>query len=182
MKIERTPNYFSKYGECEELQRTVTNLSECLNSIKISRDEPGAASNKVKVPLADWANKAGWKDNRIVDSSIPSGISNSIYKVNLLRDIPKSECSHHHRIFVHCFFDNRQAIGTNLLRLNYAIDKFQNEEHKKGHAIALVLDEPTKGFFGWDNAVGTAEEYEFAYKHLFSNNGDKKIDFWIIRG
>jgi hypothetical protein len=182
MKIERTPQYFEQYTECAELQGVISGLVKFLQSLELDNDGPGATSNKIKVPLTNWAKENGWRPNRIIDSTIPSGISNSIYKVNLLRDIPLNSCPHHHRVFFHCFFDNRQAIGTNLIRLDYAIGNFQTQESRIGHGVALVLDGAAKTFFGWDNAVGTWEEYDFAVKKTFSNFAKNPIDFWIIRG
>ena len=181
MKIERKPEIFKEYVGCSELLTAIEGVDAFLGALIIDIDAAGPASNKVKVPLSSWAIQNGWKKNRIIDASIPSGISNSIYKVNLLKDLPNNDCAHHHRIFFHCFFDNRQAIGTNILRLEFAIDNFQREKNKVGHAIALVVDSNMRSKYGWDNAVGTSDEYEFALKNPFKNYVKNSIDFWTIR-
>lgn len=181
MKIERKPENFTEYFGCDELVAAIAGVEQFLSLLVLDIDTAGPASNKVKLPLISWAIQNGWKKNRIIDASIPSGISNSIYKVSLLRDLPNNSCPHHHRIFLHCFFDNRQAIGTNILKLQFAVDNFQRDETKIAHAIAIVVDTNVRSKYGWDKSVGTSEEYEFAIKHPFKYYAINSIDFWTIR-
>lgn len=181
MKIEIREAKNTLKSDCGFVQAIRRELRDFLEGLLLDADSELPASNKIKIPLFHWAESHGWKKNRIVNPGIPSGISTSIYKVNLLKDIPNCSCGSHHRIFFHAFFDNRQAIGTNLLRLEVAKKYFEQIETNKAELIALVLDSKSKEYFGWDNSVGTVEEYEYALTKIYDFALEPQIDFWVIR-
>jgi hypothetical protein len=168
-------------SECERVNAVKRELEVFLSGLDFDGDSKLAASNKIKVPLFLWADSKGWKRNRLVNPGIPSGIPTSVYKVNLLSDLPNCACGRHHRIFFHAFFDNRQAIGTNLLRLGVAKKYFEQTSENEAELIALVIDSKSKDFFGWDNSVGTVEEYEYAQTKIYNFALESEINFWVIR-
>jgi len=181
VKIEiRTHNELLT-DSCASVTQAKDAMIAFLRNLTLDEDSIEASSNKIKVPLFDWAVEQGWKKNRLADPGIPTGISTSIYKINLTLDLPIDDCSHHHRVFVHAFFDNRQAMGTNLLRLTIAKKYFERDSSQVAHLIALVLDSNAKTDFGWDNSVGTLEEYEYAAHKTYEFAIASNIEFWAIR-
>jgi hypothetical protein len=181
LKIEIREAKNPDKSACEHVRAIKRELEDFLSGLDFDGDSISAASNKIKVPLFSWADAHEWKRNRLVNPGIPSGIPTSVYKVNLLRDLPNCACGRHHRIFFHAFFDNRQAIGTNLLRLCVAKKYFEQTIENEAELIALVIDTKSKDFFGWDNSVGTVEEYEYALTKIYNFALEPEINFWVIR-
>lgn len=181
VKIEIRDAEKSRNPDCEPVRRAKGELESFLTALELDRESDSATSNKIKIPLFAWAEQNGWKRNRLVNPGIPTGIPTSIYKVNLLMDLPDCACQKHHRIYFHAFFDNRQAIGTNLLRLTVAKNYFDNGNDKEADLIALVIDSKSKEYFGWDNSVGDIEEYEYALSKIYKFAIDSEIKFWVIR-
>jgi hypothetical protein len=70
-------------------------------------------------------------------------------------------------------FDNRQAIGTNLLKLEVAATAAQNSA-QIGFGILVCPGDNILKVRGWDGAVGTSSEYESAirdgYQDILSSN------------
>jgi hypothetical protein len=181
MKIEIRSENDSQLRKCESVKAAEAKLVSFLQGIEFDVNLVGSASNKIKGPLFTWAIANGWKKSRLADPGIPTGISTAIYKINLTLDLPKSSCQHHHRIFFQAFFDNRQAIGTNLLRLSIAKNYFEKKESNRAHIIGLVVDSNSKSKFGWDKSVGTLEEYEYAASKIYDFALNSKFEFWAIR-
>lgn len=181
MKIEIREAINHLEPECGPVRVAKRDLEKFLTLLELDEHSDSATSSKIKNPLYEWAQANGWKRNRLIDPSIPSGIPTSIYKVNLLMDLPECECHKHHRIFFHAFFDNRQAIGTNILRLRVAKKYFERGEGKVAELIALVIDSKSKESFGWDNSVAAVEEYEYALNSIYNFADETSINFWVIR-
>jgi hypothetical protein len=181
VKIEIRAPKVPSLADCDAVTIAKDHLFAFLKNLNLDEDSIEASSNKIKVPLFDWAVEQGWKKNRLADPGIPNGISTSIYKVNLTLDLPAESCLHHHRIYLHAFFDNRQAVGTNLLRMSIAKKYFERDTAQIAHLIALVLDSNAKADFGWDNSVGTLEEYEYAANKTYDFAVAPDIEFWAIR-
>ena len=181
LKIEIREAKNTLTSDCGLLQAAKRELRDFLEGLSLDGDSELAASKKIKIPLFHWAESHGWKKNRLVNPGIPSGIPTSIYKVNLLKDLPNCSCGSHHRIFFHAYFDNRQAIGTNLLRLGVAKKYFEQTDANQAELIALVVDSKSREYFGWDKSVGTVEEYEYALTKIYEFALKSQIDFWVIR-
>lgn len=181
LKIEIREAKSPSNSQCERVYAAKRELEVFLSGLKLDGDAESATSNKIKTPLFSWADTHDWKRNRLVNPGIPSGIPTSIYKVNLLKDLPDCLCGKHHRIFFHAFFDNRQAIGTNLLRLAVAKKYFEQKEDNEAELIALVIDSKSKELFGWDKSVGTVEEYEYALTKIYDFALEPEINFWVVR-
>ncbi len=181
VKIEIREAQKARNSDCEPVRRSKIELESFLTALELDREADSATSNKIKIPLFAWAEENEWKRNRLVNPGIPSGIPTSIYKVNLLKDLPDCVCRKHHRIYFHAFFDNRQAIGTNLLRLTVAKNYFENGKDKEAELIALVIDSKSKEYFGWDKSVGDIVEYEYASNSIYDFAFNSEINFWVIR-
>ena len=166
---------------CSEVERELNTLRKMLSAVLIGEDSETSPSETIKRPFKAWANLNGWKFNQLIDGTWESALSVANYKILGIKDLPNSECGHRHRIYFHTFFDNRQVIGTNLLRLQVALEYFEASENSLGHAVALIPDSNARSKFGWDNSVGTNEEYVAAILGPYKSHLTKTLDFWAIR-
>lgn len=172
----------SKNGlsNCEYLDKYAQELRQFIESVEVDPDEPGAASEKFKKPILDWAVSKGWSLSKTIDESVIRSLPHANYKIHALLDMPECSCGQKHRLFFQLMFDNRQAIGTNLLRLDLALKNFETSDDRTGLAIGLMVDGPVKAKFRWDNSVAIGKEYEMAligpYESLFHG----RIELWTL--
>jgi hypothetical protein len=105
----------------------------------------------------------------VFDSRVPSSINSANYRIDAVLDSEVTlECNHRHRIYLEICFDNRQAIGTNLLKFHAASEIFNIEPNRKSLAILVCADNRTLKKHNWDSSAASSEEYEFAIRTPYS--------------
>lgn len=65
-------------------------------------------------------------------------------------------------------FDNRQAIGTNLLKFEVGHQAFIGN-NKDVVSVGICISEEAKIQYGWDSSVATFDEYSGALTMQYSN-------------
>lgn len=76
------------------------------------------------------------------------------FKVDLVTSLPKSG----KRVAIEMCFNNREAIGTNLLKLDMAISSRKSND-EGGLAVVVAPTRELLNQGGWDKAYGDASEY-----------------------
>lgn len=165
-------------SDCSKPMDAVQELLVSLESIDM---KAGAGSVQAKRLLTPAALEHGWERDFYITNSVSKDYPDANFKVNYLWVLNGCKCSKRHKVFLHRCFDNRQAIGTNLLRFMVA-DQASSKSNSDEYAfIALVADDKAKKV-AWDGAVGSYEEYLFAVNGGYKSIPLPPIDFAIIRG
>lgn len=94
--------------------------------------------------------------------AIPDGLFNENYVLDLMSDKNFGNCNQRHRLLVELCFDNRQAIGTNVFKLQVAAQQFQARTGGKAYCLIVCGDRKALKKGQWDSGVGDEEEYQIA--------------------
>jgi hypothetical protein len=125
-------------------------------------------------------NSALIQDFRI-DSQIPTGFPYANYRMDAVSDHFAEICGHDHRLQIQKCFDNRQAIGTNLLKFQIGDSKFGVTPDKKTLSVLICAGEKLIKSLGWDSSVGSFEEYDVATRYAYHQVLDCRIIFLVLR-
>lgn len=163
---------------CKVPSRALGELLEPLSKLDLPA---GGGSNQIKAILQEPAVYGDWELDFLVSPQATRDYPDAHLKINYLWVSSDCQCNRRHKIFVHRCFDNRQAIGTNLMRFMVA-DKSPTKSSNDDYAfVALVADRGAKQS-AWDGAIGAYEEYFFAVNGGYQVLEIPPLDFAIIRG
>lgn len=84
------------------------------------------------------------------------------FVVDAATDLQANDCGHQHRVLVELSFDNRQIIGTNVLKMVVGAQTFQKFDSNRSLGVLIVPSKEAKTAYGLDGAVGTSDEYLLA--------------------
>jgi hypothetical protein len=162
---------------CQEPTFALSRLTDSLIDIDLST---GGGSAQARQILLNSAVRLGWETDFLVSNSASRDFPDANFKINYLWVSRDCQCRRRHKIFLHRCFDNRQAIGTNVLRFLIADQSNTKSTEDDYIFVALVADEKAKKS-SWDGAIGSYEEYFFAVHGGYSQLGLPPIDFLVIR-
>ncbi len=95
------------------------------------------------------------------------------YAVDAALNVPESKCGHKHQIRLEISFDNRQIIGTNVLKMIVGTTGEEWDESQRFLGIIIAPSKEAKAVFGLDSAVASSDEYllaiETGYSAILSN-------------
>jgi hypothetical protein len=89
------------------------------------------------------------------------------YCIDYLSVIRECSCGAKHQIALELCFDNRQAIGTNLLKAHFANRLISQNEQNSSVSILMVAEDAIKAK-AYDNSTGSESEYESALLSLYA--------------
>jgi hypothetical protein len=163
--------FLGREGErCEELNALLVSINDCLVlqlpdlTGKGSSDLIRKAVRELILSLdQEWTSPTAWP--------IEAGVRPGPYKIDWVRNISDCKCGESHRVFIDICFDNAQVVATNLLKLTKASsDYLANAKTRSSSMIVIVtLEKGSASLLGWDNSVGTREEYDFVFRSVFSS-------------
>jgi len=143
-------------------------IGQAVEQLQIKSGKKSSATQ-----LGEWfanlAQKSSWLSNFRFDADIPLVRAYSNYLMDAVVDRYESTCGHHHRISIQSCFDNREAIGTNLLKFEIASKKYSKNDDYVALGILICASRDTKKWLKLDNSVGTLEEYEVAIRTAYKN-------------
>jgi hypothetical protein len=154
---------------CEELNDILGRLNDCLIlqlpelAGKGSSDLIRNAIRKLILSLdQEWSSATAWP--------IEADVRPGPYKIDWVRNISECKCGQSHRVFIDICFDNAQVVASNLLKLAKASsDYLANAKTQSSAMIVIVtLEKGSASLLGWDNSVGTRQEYDFVFRSVFS--------------
>lgn len=126
-------------------------------------DEVEHPSRILKSRLAAELFEVGWKKNFEIDSKISNEYPSAIFTIDYFLDIKDADCSHKHRFFLEISFDNRQNLGTNLLKFEVASMNSHKFEFKT-LPLLICADEAILKKYNWDGAIADIWEYDHAIR------------------
>jgi hypothetical protein len=125
--------------------------------------KPSSASSQVRLVVEPQLHVLGWKSNIDLLSNVPIDIPKGLYGVDFQKIVAVQDCDARHMVTLELCFDNRQAIVANLAKADMAAQAFEpRSDQNVSLTFLAVVSKGAKKSGGWDNAVGTIEEYEYA--------------------
>lgn len=166
--------------ECASVAGAMEKLRELLQNVSLQESSDGP-SKAIKQALDSVLEVKGWEKKFLFSREAHSSLPSANYTVNYLFVEQKCDCGFRHKVFFHVCFDNRQAIGTHLLRFKLALVTDAKQKIDKPVAVAIVLDANSKAAYGWDNAAATFEEFAHALELEYAEIFSLPLHFLILR-
>ena len=113
--------------------------------------------------------------------AIPDGLFNENYVIDAVSDQAFNSCSRRHRLLVELCFDNRQAIGTNILKLESAARQFESRTGGKAYCLIICADRKALKNGLWDSGVADEEEYQIAISTAYREFVTSPFSLLILR-
>ena len=128
-----------------------------------------APTNQVKNFVMQTFLDHGWKSHVLTDQRLPDELSLANYIVDFQKIFSHSGCDHKHQIVLELAFDNRQSIGTNFLKVDFANRMFKTSQERVSVSVLAVLKHSAKILGRWDGSSGTFDEYSLASRRVYSD-------------
>jgi hypothetical protein len=167
--------------ECHRLPiREIGHLLESLPNV----DHPDfRRSASIRSLLGSGLNtKDGWNHAFLGIGSITNNLHNKNYVIDYVFDSECRGCPSRHRLQVEVCFDNRQAVGTNIFKLEASARAYQNRT--SGSALSLIVcgDRKYLKNGGWDAGVADEDEYQIAIDTAYEGYVTTNIALLVLRG
>lgn len=148
----------------------VNALQAHLSGIDPVESDRKSPSSQIKDHISAHLLNLKWREKFVFDSRVPTSINSANYRFDAVLDSEEVlQCGHRHRIFLEICFDNRQAIGTNLLKFQAGSELFDTSSERKSLAVLICADNRTLKKYNWDSSAASLEEYEFAFRTPYSS-------------
>jgi hypothetical protein len=168
MRIEERITGRDTSDLCEIAIDTIKTLQSSLEAVIIETSTDTSASKQVKDHMFNQLVKDGWRPRFKIDKNVTDLYPLANYVLDAMQDIPAESCNHLHRFFVEFCFDNRQAIGSNILKFEVA-SRGALEASFMPVPILICADSDALKHFGWDSSIASANEYEYALRVVYRN-------------
>lgn len=156
-------------------------IREFLESAKVGPLANMATSKQIRDAIDEYMKRDHWISDFKFDSSIPDSEPNTNYKMDFIKDVTLPSEDLTIRFLFEACFDNRQAIGTNILKFELAKRAFENSPHKRAVSLILAADKKSLKKYGWDGSIGSFEEYELAIRDPYDSILTVKPIFLVVR-
>ena len=157
-----------------------------LSALKLDDfDCPGPKSNVIRRAVSPVLSSRGWNRDVLVAPSITRVGPKRNYLLDGVHLLAKPSCPGAHRLAIEVCFDNRQAVGTNLLKFELASHFDQRGSVARNRRLFLGLiiagDREFLNTLGWDPAVASADEYEIALRSAYGEVLEARIALATLR-
>lgn len=112
----------------------------------------------IERPLKTWSTKA------LFTSAFPPIKAMSNYRIDYQVRNLEIEPNLKEQVTLELAFDNRQAVGTNLLKLESSARQFASDTGGTCMSVLIAPSQDLKDLGFWDNSVATAPEYSWAIR------------------
>ncbi len=167
-------------AQCASILDAIGIFKRQLETIDLTEGGTGP-SNTIKSKLSEIEKLPGWEKKFLFSREAHSSLPNANYTVNYLYVEQKCSCGFRHKLFLHLCFDNRQAIGTHLLRFKAAMEANAKQTFDRPISVAVVADMKAKEKYGWDNSAATYEEFAQALDFEYAAVLELPLHFLVIR-
>jgi hypothetical protein len=156
---------------CQGVEQELNLLKDTLQSIHLDANL-GKTTQQIQKYLNPLLADSGWILDFTFDANTISTSPSANYVLNAIKDLPATLCDHRHRLLLELCFDNRQAIGTNLLKFEAAKRLFEKNKDCLATSIIICGSQEALTNLNWDGGVASYGEYENAlltvYKDILS--------------
>ena len=165
MEIEvRTTKGKTLDDYCPVETRLIRQLESDLTRVLVTKNSVESASRQIKDATGLIFSSGNWRHPFQFDTDVSDVFPTTNYQLDAALDTELEECGHRHRILVEHCFDNRQAIGTNLLKFQLASSIYESAINSIALPIIICADKISLKTLGWDGSIGSSEEYENAIR------------------
>lgn len=165
---------------CGYLQEELLEFKRYLEVLNL-KETSTSPSVAIRSHLKTFEQREGWFAEEEVSRHLSAALPKGNYKVNFLHVIKNCECGKRHKLYIHLCFDNRQALGTHLLRFKLAEGRDGPLENEENLYVAVVADHRSKKLYGWDNAVASQAEFEQALNEQYQDVLELSLTLLIVR-
>lgn len=157
--------YFGKEFQNEtEIHKLISELTQGVKALDNSFSKGTNSSSSLRLGIGK--SLADWNKDLLIQQDFPSRkFPSSHVQVDFQRELFLSESNRKVQITLEIFGDNRQALASNLLKLELAGRNFSKFGISIG--IGVCIDKRLKKL-GWDGSTATSDEYEFGLLHTYS--------------
>jgi hypothetical protein len=138
-----------------------------LETVDISKFRDTAASTAFKKHVAPQFLQNNWDRKEVIDTKLPRVLSLANYTVYFRNHFTNEKCNCRHQVILEFGFDNRQAIGSNLLKLEMGNRIFDSSADRVSLGILIALTPSSKIMGGWDSSTGEVDEYSLAIRRAY---------------
>ena len=149
-------------SRCAIETATIGTIIESLKQVSFVIGTNSTAPKIISSWIKNFAHEFGWIESFRINPDIPKDLPITNYLMDGILDQYEAECGHHHRFLIQTCFDNRQAIGTNLLKFEMAKLKFCKTTQHKILPIIICAEPQVLKMLKWDGSVASSSEYELA--------------------
>jgi hypothetical protein len=151
------------------IRECVDELVEILEDVHDFQKGTRTSSEALKDELDPYFQAHAWTPKSLIARSFPvSELPAANYYIDWQK---KVYCVHQHKTilinFEYCF-DNRQAIGTNFLKVEASSKRAGDSELVVG--LMLTGTKQALRAMGWDGGVAATEEYWNALRHVYAQS------------
>ena len=152
-----------KENLCLQQRLIVDELTKALTTVELPKNSKEGTTSVLRAQLDEFLEGAGWRESFRIDNLISLEFPTANYTLDLSLDSADVTCDHKHRYFIEFCFDNRQAIGTNLLKFEVASKNAEVQERLPLPILICATSQAIKQF-GWDGGVASYQEYDHALR------------------
>lgn len=160
-----TNEHFRKVFEKEAtVVKIIDSIAQELRGLDNSFDKTSNGSSVLKALTGLFL--ADWNRDLLIQQDFPSRrLPSSHVQVDFQTELQLNTSGSKVQLTLEVFGDNRQALASNLLKLELAGRNF----HKFGDSVGIgvCVDKRLKKV-AWDGSTATSDEYEFGLMHTYS--------------
>jgi hypothetical protein len=172
VKIEERITGRERNQLCELVRNRLDTLRKSLEEVVIHNSASDSPSKQVKDHMLNKLLNEDWRPHFKINREVSENYPMANFTLDAIKDFSDSSCNHVHRFLVEFCFDNRQAVGTNLLKFEIASIN-SSLSNVEPIPVLICADSGALRYFGWDGSIASADEYEHAirvaYKSIIKN-------------
>jgi hypothetical protein len=150
------------------LMPTLDALVELFSSIDLEElDESKPSTPQIRAKVEGKLARDGWSQKVLITDDFPSGVNRANYEVDFQLQMQCPDCRLPHQISLELAFDNRQAVGSNLLKMDSANLSFVDTREGVSLSIIVVTTAVNRDSGKWDNAVAIDHDYSWALRKAY---------------
>ena len=166
MRIEERITGRDNAGLCPIVVETIKALQASLEAVVIESSVDSSASKQLKNHMFNQLINSGWRPQFKISKEISEAYPHANYILDAMHDFSSEDCNHTHRFLVEFCFDNRQAIGSNILKFEVA-SRFAAASNYFPVPVLVCADAGALKHFGWDGSIAGVNEYEYALRVVY---------------
>lgn len=157
--------YFrAEFSREKEVSELISGLTDELNVLEPTFSKGSNSSAALRLAIGKFLGD--WNRDLLIQKDFPSRrFPSSHVQVDFQKEFFLQESSRKLQVTLEIFGDNRQALASNLLKLELAGRNFAKFGASVG--IGVCIGDRLKKL-GWDGSTATSDEYEFGLIHTYS--------------
>lgn len=157
-------HFRAEFSQEKDVSDLISALTGELNALEATFSKGENSSSTLRLAIGEFLGD--WNRDLLIQQDFPSRrFPSSHVQVDFQRELFLQESSKKLQVTLEIFGDNRQALASNLLKLELAGRNFAKFGASVG--IGVCIDNRLKKL-GWDGSTATSDEYEFGLLHTYS--------------